>query len=90
MREDDVKMDLKVTGCEDVELIQLSQDTVQRRNIRVVKQDRKCPQIENLTMVSGNRRNQGTLIIFVTSVIRMTKSLVALVTKVVKVTNVTI
>jgi len=39
-------------------------------------------------MVSGNRINQGTLIIFVTSVIRLTKSLVALVTKAVKVKNV--
>ena len=90
MREDNVKMDLKVTGYEGVEMIQLSQDTVQRRNIRVVKQDKKCPHIETLTMVSGNCRNQGTLMIFVTSVIWMTKSLVALVTKVVKVTNVTI
>jgi len=36
MREDNVKMDLKVTGCQGVELIQLFQDTVQRRNIRVV------------------------------------------------------
>jgi len=36
MRKDNVKMDLKVTGCEGVELIQLSQDTVQRRKIRFV------------------------------------------------------